>query len=87
MLLSNTYSKIEKWIATSVESGGRGHVIVTEKDAARLLDCPRVPSLLKSHLYYLPLRIHFMLEQETAFNNQIKESVVRFRRHVIQKKK
>ncbi len=84
---SRELRKIEKWIATSVESGGRGHVIVTEKDAARLLDCPRVPSLLKSHLYYLPLRIHFMLEQETAFNNQIKESVVRFRRHVIQKKK
>lgn len=79
--------KIEKWIATSIENGGRGYVIVTEKDAARLLDCPRVSQLLKSHLYYLPLRIHFMLEQEETFNRQIKESIVRFRRRVIQKKK
>ena len=75
------------WITASVEKGGRGYVIVTEKDAARLLNCPRISSLLKRHLYYLPLHVHFMLEQEPAFNNQIKESVIRFQRRVIQKKK
>ena len=60
---------------------------VTEKDAARLLHSPHVSSLLKSRLYYLPMRIHFMLGQEAAFNQQIKESVIRFRRQMIQKKK
>lgn len=84
---SKDLRKIEDWITASVEKGGRGYVIVTEKDAARLLNCPRVSSLLKRHLYYLPLHVHFMLEQESAFNNQIKESVIRFQRRVIQKKK
>ena len=84
---SRDLRKIEDWITASIEKGGRGYVIVTEKDAARLLNCPRVSSLLKRHLYYLPLHVHFMLEQEPAFNNQIKESVIRFRRRVIQKKK
>ena len=84
---SRDLRKIEDWITASIEKGGRGYVIVTEKDAARLLNCPRVSSLLKRHLYYLPLHVHFMLEQEPAFNNQIKESVIRFRHRVIQKKK
>ena len=84
---SKDLRKIEDWITASVEKGGRGYVIVTEKDAARLLNCPRVSSLLKRLLYYLPLHVHFMLEQEPAFNNQIKESVIRFQRRVIQKKK
>lgn len=79
--------KIEKWIADSDEKGEHGYVIVTEKDAARLLHSPHVSSLLKSRLYYLPMRIHFMLGQEAAFNQQIKESVIRFRRQMIQKKK
>ena len=84
---SKDLRKIEDWITASVEKGGRGYVIVTEKDAARLLNCPRVSSLLKQHLYYLPMHVHFMLEQEPVFNNQIKESVIRFQRRVIQKKK
>lgn len=84
---SRDLRKIEKWIASADENGRHGYVIVTEKDAARLLHSPKVSPLLKSRLYYLPLRIHFMLGQESAFNQQVKESVVRFRRQMIQKKK
>lgn len=79
--------KMEEWLAATIDQGGRGVVIVTEKDAVRLLDNPKIPLLLKQHLYYLPLRVHFMLEQAQAFNAQVKDLVLRYRRSAIQGKK
>lgn len=78
--------KIEEWIVASTEQGGDGYVIVTEKDASRLIDNLKVPAAVKQHLYYLPVHIHYMLDQEQAFNTQIKNMLTRFRRGVAQRK-
>jgi tetraacyldisaccharide 4'-kinase len=46
-------------------------IITTEKDAARLQNCPFVPEAFKKKMFYVPIKVHFMLEQEKVFNNQI----------------
>ncbi len=79
--------KAEAWVNASYERGNKSHIIVTEKDAARLIDNPDVPKPLKEHLYYLPLRIHYMLEQQEAFDTQIKDMITRFRRRMVERKK
>ena len=46
-------------------------IITTEKDAARLTAVEGLSDEVKKHLYILPVRISFMLEQEEDFNQNI----------------
>nr|WP_315346483.1 tetraacyldisaccharide 4'-kinase [Hoylesella enoeca] len=46
-------------------------VITTEKDATRLETISGLSDELRQHLFALPIRIHFMLDQEENFNNKI----------------
>ena len=46
-------------------------IITTEKDAARLLTVNDLSDDVRQHLYALPVRISFMLEQEESFNQNI----------------
>ena len=46
-------------------------IITTEKDATRLKATEGLSDDVRSHTYALPIRIAFMLEQETMFNQKI----------------
>ena len=46
-------------------------VIVTEKDAARLVTCSNYPEILKSSTYYLPIKIKILQNQEHIFIQKI----------------
>jgi len=46
-------------------------IVTTEKDAARLVSIDGLSDAVKTHLYALPLRISFMLNQEDTFNQSI----------------
>ncbi len=46
-------------------------IITTEKDAARLQSADGLSDEVRRHLYELPVRIQFMLEQEQSFNEFI----------------
>jgi len=52
-------------------------IITTEKDATRLRNNPDFPKSLKNYIYYIPLSISFMLDQEKTFNKQIHDYVGR----------
>ena len=46
-------------------------IITTEKDAARLVATEGLSNEVRQHIYSLPIRIQFMLEQEEVFNEKI----------------
>ncbi len=46
-------------------------IITTEKDAARLQSAEGLSAEVRQHLYVLPMRIQFMLDQEQTFNHHI----------------
>ena len=46
-------------------------ILVTEKDAARLLDNPYLNDELKSAIYSIPVKVSFLFDREETFNNQI----------------
>lgn len=46
-------------------------VIVTEKDAARLVTCTNYPEILKSSTYYVPIKIKILQNQEHIFIQKI----------------
>ncbi len=46
-------------------------IITTEKDAARLFGTNGLSDEVRHHIYTLPVRIKFMLEQEEKFNDKI----------------
>jgi len=46
-------------------------IICTEKDAARIRFNPLFPDEWKSHLYYLPMQVHFLFDRNEQFENQI----------------
>ena len=46
-------------------------IITTEKDAARLTAAQGISDAVRQHLYALPVRISFMLDQEEQFNQNI----------------
>lgn len=58
-------------------------ILVTEKDAARLLNNKDIPDGLKERLYYLPIEIDFRLNKEEVFKNIIMDHVDSFRRNRI----
>ncbi len=46
-------------------------IITTEKDAVRLRETEGLDQQVKDHIYVLPIKVHFMLEQEENFNEKI----------------
>jgi len=51
-------------------------IIVTEKDAVRLISNPNYPETLKSITFALPIRVHILHNQESLFIQKIKSYVV-----------
>ena len=51
-------------------------ILVTEKDAVRLMSNPDYPDTLKSITFALPIRVHILHDQETLFIQKIKSYVV-----------
>ncbi len=51
--------------------GDRKFIITTEKDAMRLQFFPDIEPSLKSILYFVPVTVHFLDEEESLFNKQI----------------
>lgn len=52
-------------------------IITTEKDAVRIRNNPAFPKTLRNRIYYIPLSVSFMLNQEESFNKQIYDYVGR----------
>jgi len=50
---------------------GEKRIVVTEKDAARLLNNPLLPEELKPYIYVLPIKVEFINDQEPLFNRQL----------------
>ena len=50
---------------------GNKILITTEKDATRLEDIEGLDDDVKSHIYVLPIKVRFMLDQENVFNDKI----------------
>lgn len=46
-------------------------IITTEKDATRLREVDSLTEDVRAHVYSLPIKVHFMLEQEDNFNEKI----------------
>lgn len=51
-------------------------ILVTEKDAARLVSNPNLPENLKAHIFALPIRVEILQNQETLFIQKIQSYVV-----------
>ena len=51
-------------------------ILVTEKDAARLVSNPDFPESLKTHIFSMPVRVHILHDQESLFIQKIKNYVV-----------
>lgn len=56
----------------------RKFLIVTEKDAARLVDNKLVPEEWKDNLFYLPIRIKFDLDKGDEFDDMILKHITTF---------
>ncbi len=70
-------AKIEKKFNDIATPDNNKIIITTEKDAVRLSNNPDFPQLLKNRIYYIPLTIRFLQEQEKSFNKQIYDYVGR----------
>ncbi len=46
-------------------------IVTTEKDAVRMVNNPYFPQELKSHIYYLPVRVDFMRETAVSFGDMV----------------
>ena len=55
-------------------------ILVTEKDAARILCDPNVPISIKDKIYSIPLRVEFLQNMENDFKKQVVDYVVRNKR-------
>jgi tetraacyldisaccharide 4'-kinase len=51
-------------------------ILVTEKDAARLVSNPHFPDTLKPNIFAMPIRVEILHDQETLFIQKIKNYVV-----------
>lgn len=58
-------------------------IITSEKDAVRLLDNEDIPEEIKKSLYYLPIEVVFLSDQETLFKQKIESHVKEFARNRI----
>lgn len=62
------YRQIENTFNTNT---GSKVIIVTEKDAARMVDDKQLPESLKPYIYVLPIKVKFLSGQEEKFNQQL----------------
>jgi len=51
-------------------------ILLTEKDAARIVANPSFPASLKSSIYAIPIRVQILQNKETIFNQKLKNYVV-----------
>ena len=58
-------------------------IVTTEKDAARLAHTDGLSDEVRRHIYTLPIRVNFMLDQEDKFNENIKGYVLKNSRNSI----
>jgi hypothetical protein len=58
-----------------------GLIITSEKDAVRLQNLPFLSEEIKKKLFYLPIEVQFLEEQENKFKQIIKEHVKQFERN------
>jgi tetraacyldisaccharide 4'-kinase len=58
-------------------------ILVTEKDAARLLHNPFIPDEWKRVIYYLPVAIDFCTETVLSFDDCIRNHIITFQRNNI----
>lgn len=59
------------------------YILMTEKDAARLMNNPIVPEDLQEAMFYLPIRIGFTNHPETPLEDVIRNHITIFRRNYI----
>ncbi len=62
------------------------YILVTEKDAARLLRNPLLPEEWKEILYYLPIAIQFIAEKNLSFDDMIRNHITSFQQSKILRK-
>jgi len=66
---TNNYSEIEqKFIHLQSD---KKIILVTEKDAARIVSSPNFPESLKNCIYFLPIRIQFLQNKQTQFSQNV----------------
>jgi tetraacyldisaccharide 4'-kinase len=58
-------------------------ILVTEKDAARLLHNPLIPDEWKKAIYYLPITVDFCTETNLSFDDCIQNHIITFQRNNI----
>jgi tetraacyldisaccharide 4'-kinase len=56
-------------------------ILVSEKDAARLLSDVAFPENLKPYVYTIPIKVKFLLDQQEMFNKQIMDYVIKNKRN------
>lgn len=71
-----------KGVFDQLHSPGK-FILVTEKDAARLVSHPLLPEEWKKVLYYLPIGIDFCAGKQTAFDQLIQKHIVTIQRNKI----
>ncbi len=55
----------------------RKYIVTTEKDAVRLMNNPDFPDDMKSKIFYLPLTMEFLREEENHFNENLTDLIRR----------
>ena len=56
-------------------------ILVTEKDAARLVSNPHLPEELKPFIYYIPIEINFLSNKQADFERMIVNHVAQFNKN------
>ena len=67
--------------------GNTNFIVTTEKDAMRLQFFPQIEAEIKARLYYIPVQVKFLDEEESQFNKQIQAYVGNSKRNRILVKK
>jgi len=67
--------------------GDSNFIVTTEKDAMRLQFFPQIEQLIKSRLYYVPVQVKFLDNEESQFNKLIQAYVGNSKRNVFLLKK
>lgn len=55
--------------------GKRCFIITTEKDAVRLANCPYFPHQLKPYIYFLPLKVAFLHDENDSFIQELRKII------------
>lgn len=66
-LISQTFDKL---------ASSEKLILVTEKDASRLVSNPNFPEKLKSRIFALPIRVEILHDEESLFIQKIKDYVI-----------